>query len=93
MRRLLSRISAAAVLALAGCHTCDVCDDCADGSCCGNGGYHARVYGDPGFAPGYVSPQFEGTVTNSTKRIPMQSLPTTPKMARTGKGGAETIVR
>ena len=94
MRRLLSRISAAAVLALAGCHTCDVCDDCGDGcGVCNGSSYHSRVYGDQGFAPGYVTPQFEGTVSQSTKRIPMQTLPTTPKMAGAAKGVGETIVR
>jgi len=93
MRRFISRISAAAVLTLAGCHTCDVCDDC-DGGC--NGGassYHARNYGDPGYAPGYVTPQFEGTVSQSQKRIPMQTLPTTPKMARKSQMSDEEIVR
>jgi hypothetical protein len=92
MQRLLKRISAAAVLALAGCHTCDVCDDCGDGSC-GNGAssYHSRVYGDPGYAPGYATP--ETTVSQSQKRIPMQTLPTTPKMARTPAVDAPTIIR
>jgi hypothetical protein len=93
MRRLVTRISAAALLALAGCHTCDVCDDCGDGNGCGSSSYHARHYGDPGFAPGYVAPPIEGTVSKSTKRVPMQTLPTTPKLVRTPAVDGPSIVR
>lgn len=94
MRRLVSRISAAALLALAGCHTCDVCDDCGEGcNGCGSSSYHARNYGNPGFAPGYSTPQFEGTVSQSAKRIPMKTLPTTPKMAQAPAGDEPTVIR
>jgi hypothetical protein len=94
MRRLLSLFSAALVLSVAGCHTCDVCDDCGDGcGSCGSNGYHSRVYGDPGFAPGYVTPEYEGTVTNSQKRIPMQTLPTKSKSMQATKEVSERIVR
>jgi len=97
MRRLLSRISAAAVLAVAGCHTCDVCDDCGDGYGCGGGygasSHHARNYGDPGFAPGYATPEFEGTVTDSSKRIPMQTLQTTPKKTIAAQPTAQRVIR
>lgn len=95
MRRLVSKISAAAMLVLAGCHTCDVCDDCGDGcNGCGASSYHARHYGDPGFAPGYVAPPVEATtISKSTKQVPMQALPTTPKMARKSITEAPTSVR
>ena len=82
------------MLVLAGCHTCDVCDDCGDGcNGCGASGYHARHYGDPGFAPGYVPPQVEATISKSTKQVPMQTLPTTPKMARKSIVDAPTSIR
>jgi hypothetical protein len=72
-----------------------VCDDCGDGcgSCGSNNSYHSRAYGDPGFAPGYVTPEYEGTVTNSQKRIPMQTLPTKAKSMQAAKGAEERIVR
>ncbi|HVJ83916.1 MAG TPA: hypothetical protein VNC50_22810 [Planctomycetia bacterium] len=70
MRRLLSTVAAAALLSLAGCHHCDVCDDCGDGAgtggCkrgCGSRSHHAKVYGDQGYAPGYVAPVMEAKAT------------------------------
>lgn len=93
MRRLLSRISAAAVLAVAGCHTCDVCDDCGDGYGCGGGSYHARNYGDPGYAPGYVATETEGATAAASKRIPMQSLSATPKKTIAAQPSSTRVIR
>jgi hypothetical protein len=98
MQRLLRTVFTAALLGMAGCHTCDVCDDCGDGAGTGNGGgckkgcgsrsYHAKVYGDPGWAPGYVppteyskstQPQTQGTAVSTTNRVvgPQNGVPTT----------------
>jgi hypothetical protein len=88
MRRLLSTVAAAALLSLAGCHHCDVCDDCGDGTgaggCggrgCGSRSHHAKVYGDQGYAPGYVAPVMEAKATPVVQPAPTGPTitPTTP---------------
>jgi hypothetical protein len=100
MQRLLRTVFTAALFGMAGCHTCDVCDDCGDGGGNGNGkngckkgcgshSYHAKVYGDPGWAPGYVPPTeyskstqnpTQGTPVVTTNRVqngPQNGVPTT----------------
>ena len=72
-----------AVAAFAGCshHTCDVCDDCGEGSSCnggcGNNSYHARNYGNPGYAPGYAIPGSPQDLAKARNAKPVANLPQT----------------
>jgi hypothetical protein len=82
MQRLLGIILTASAMVMAGCHTCDVCDDCGDCGGCGGRSYHARHYGDPGFAPGYVIPEGGEVIGAKTKSAPTTRTAAKPKTTK-----------